>query len=157
MSVEITFNKSFTLNDVLEKTSLKVEEYKDGDYLILDNYGNSVLAILVNKELGLNSFIDEISLGGYNIKKIFDEIVYNFQTTFITDNEIHDYFMHKRYHPEIIYDLDSKYDEITTGNGYIIDPITKFISLPHREESDYFSPPVEPQKISDEKDDDLPF
>jgi hypothetical protein len=108
MSLDITFQKRFSLNEVENKTSIKV--VKEGVNYWLKKNDNIVL-VMENKCIvcGLTSY------GKNNFSEIMDELVVTFQTKFITDNEEETLY----YESDI--DVDKLFYDTTKEYGYIID------------------------------------
>ena len=151
MSLDIIFQKRFTIEDVENKTSIKiefknnnywmckndsrilivsdiqtemdVERFKvDGFEIIMDN--NEMFALkddvkcLIRFDMGKKNIVNRITQYGMNdLSEIMDELVFGFQTKFITDIQ-----MDMLYDGNCdISDICKLYDDTTKLHGYKIE------------------------------------
>lgn len=170
MSVDFTFNKKISFDDIEQKTSLKIIE-NNGKKWIIDTFNNHMLI----KE---NNYVDKdrnpadsptlelTAYGGSNSTNIRDELIRHFNTKFITDNE-EDMFYYK---PELLDKIDEIYNSVMEDFGYIIKD--DIIIIPHRSDSDYKQHKnnepiiqstttdfngIRPKSLNNVDSDDLPF
>ena len=138
MSLDLNFNKSLSTQEIIEKTSIKVEE-KHGSEFLVDQYGNAVFF----KGYG-------ITVRGSNPTKILDELIQAFDIMFLDDDaedKLH-------YEPEK-YKEEDVYWETMDSYGYVIDGV---IQVPERDDSKYLPfPKIELSSSNNDDDDDLPF
>lgn len=112
MSLDITFQKEFTIKDVEDKTSIKIE-YKDDEIFM---YKNGYAYIHTIKNDNGDLIVDSLTrYGANNISDIMDELVITFQTKFITDEE-----MEMIWRDETL-NIDDMFDNTTKSFGYKID------------------------------------
>ncbi len=136
MSVEYTFNKKISLDDIENKTNLKIVLNKDTKWLV-DEFNNHVLINENNYSDENGNVVDSPTLeltvyGLNNPTKIMDELIKNFNAKFITDNEELLLF----HNSELFDEIDVLYDNVMEKYGYLNNGI---ISIPNRIESDYKS------------------
>ena len=122
MSLDISFNKKITMEDIKEKTPLKIECVNNHNF-ITDEDNNHMLI----KEKGytdkLGNRVDSPTLeltcyGANNPKKIMDTLINTFHAKFITDNEEELLFRDTTG----LVDIEKLYDEVMKKFGY---PVTK--------------------------------
>lgn len=140
MSLDINFNKSISIEEIKEKTTLKVVE-KDGNNFLEDQYGNVVLF----KDYGITLYG-----GPRNPFKILDELVSAFGIMFIDDESIDKY----DYEPEKYKDVDLFTPTMIEYGYNVVDGV---VTVPEREESEYL--PYNKNEVTDDTsgDSDLPF
>lgn len=138
MSLDINFNKSISIEEIKEKTTLKLVEKDDSNFLE-DQYGNVVFF----KDYGITLYG-----GPRNPTKILDELISVFDIKFIDDESIDMY----DYEPEKYKNIDL-FTPTMLKYGYLLGFDGKII-IPEREESDYL-PYSEADEINENKD--LPF
>lgn len=122
MSLDITFQKEFTIEDVENKTSIKAEynkgQYwlvKNGSHVLINSY-TSTEEDIKNYDNGKKKIVDGLTSYGLNsISEILDELVLTFQTQFMTDEE-----ENMIYHNQSI-DVDEVFSNATKKYGYNID------------------------------------
>lgn len=118
MSIDIEFNKSISVEEIKEKTNLKVVE---DDCYLEDQYGNVVFF----KEYGITLY------GPVNPTKILDELINTFSIKYILDESIDLY-----HHESDKYKNIDLYTPTMLNHGYLLGFDGKII-IPEREESDY--------------------
>lgn len=167
MSVDYTFNKKISFNDINEKTSLKVVE-NNGSNWIVDPFNNHMFIkeknyVNYNGEPVDSPTLELTVYGGNNSTMIRDELIKHFNVKFITDNEEEIFY----YHPELLENIDEIYNSVMTEHNYIIDG--ENIIIPNRITDDYerYSPCIPPTGkppknesntiINEVNGDDLPF
>lgn len=132
MSLDLDFNKSISVKDIEEKTSLKIIE-KDGFQYIQDQYGNTIFF----KGYGITLY------GHKNPNKILDELITTFDIMFIDDDAID-----KLHYESEKYNSENLFFETMKEYGYVTDGVIK---VPQRNEIDYFPPEAK------KDDSELPF
>lgn len=138
MSLDINFNKPISIEEIKEKTTLKIVE-KDGSNFLEDQYGN----IIFFKEYGITLY------GGVNNPmKIIDELIKVFDIKFIDDDSIDKY----DYEPDKYKDIDL-FIPTMLNYGYLLGFDGKII-IPEREEAEYL--PYNKNE-SDKENKDFPF
>jgi hypothetical protein len=119
MSLDIFFDKRFTLNDVKNKTTLEVKFVNDKYWI---EKGNSVVLVCQSDNIeysGLDNIVYEITSYGLNdMKDIMNEIILTFQTMFVTDNEMEFLWRHAEMNQDDIYKI---YKITTERYGYFVD------------------------------------
>ena len=153
MSVDYTFNKKISLENIERKTKLKIVINKDEKWLV-DDFNNHILIKEKNYRDKKGNIVDSPTLeltvyGLNNPTKIIDLLIEHFDTKFITDNE-EELLFHE---PKLLDELNDVYDDVMTKFGYLVDG---FITIPNRVENDYkpFSDSVLNINIDNES---LPF
>ena len=161
MSVDYIFNKKISLNDISEKTSLKVVE-NNGSNWIVDPFNNHMFIKEKNYVNENGEPVDSKTLEltvyyGNNSTMILDELVKHFNVRFITDNEEIELY----YHPEL--SLDELSNSVMIEHGYRIN--NDIVFIPDRIEDDYkqyktstSTNQTKPTEIDDDiSPDELPF
>ena len=110
MSLDITFEKSFTLDEIKKTTSIEIKYEKNKHWLVKNGS-----CILINTEEGETEFDSITRYGENELTEIMNEIVINSQTRFITDNELPDLFNSKSEK-----DTDKLFNDTTIKYGYKI-------------------------------------
>ena len=142
MSLDITFDKKISFDEIESKTSLKVV-FKKGNNFLQDEYGN-VCLIKDGSTCGLTFYGPK-----NNPTKILDELINNFETRFIDDAYEEMYF----YEPE-------KYENINLWtvcmirHGYLLN-FDGNIVVPERHVDDYETYNFSDKNFDD--NDDMPF
>lgn len=121
--LNLTFQKSFTINDIINITSLNVEQ-RGYYYYIVDKYDNAVrLKFNSSYKKDNNTPILSVTINDLNNSYyILDTIVDVFQTTFITDIEKERLFYNLNLNVQEIYNDTTRnfgYN-VTNSNNYII-------------------------------------
>ena len=137
MSLDLNFNKSIFIQEIVDKTSIKVEKKNGSDFLV-DQYGNAVFFKGYGITVRSNS----------NPCKILDELIQVFDIMFLDDDAEHK--LHSE--PENYKEKDI-YWETMDIYGYVTDGV---IQVPEREESQYLPFPRIELPLSDDGDN-LPF
>lgn len=141
MSLDINFNKSISIEEVKEKTTLKVVE-KDGSNFLEDQYGN----VIFFKGYGITLYG-----GPRNPTKIIDELIKVFDIKFIDDEAIDMY----DYEPDKYKDIDL-FTPTMLKYGYLLGFDGKIV-IPEREESDYLPYKDGSDTNKNNSEQDLPF
>jgi hypothetical protein len=138
MSLDLNFDKSISVDEIIKKTNLKVVE-ENGVNFLEDEYGN----VVYFKGYGVTLYG-----GPRNPKKILDELIKVFGVKFIDDEAIDMY----DYEPEKYKDIDL-FIPTMLNYGYLLGFDGKIV-VPKREESEYL--PFR-TKEKDDDGDGLPF
>lgn len=155
MSVDYSFNKKISFDEIINKTSLKIENHNDHNWLI-DEFGNHILIKEKNCVDENCNPVDPPTLeicayGRNNSTKVRDELIKHFNVKFITDNE-EELLYHE---PERCENIEQMFDKVMEQYGYLINGE---IIVPEREISEYKPhEPLFPQTNNENSDDNLPF
>ena len=141
MSLDITFNKKISFDEIETKTSLKVV-FKNGNNFLQDEYGN-VCLIEDNPTCGVTFYGSK-----NNPTKIIDELINNLEIKFIDDSYEEMFF----YEPEKYKDINL-WTVCMIRYGYLLD-FDGNIIVPEREDESY--KPYDPSQKKIENDN-LPF
>jgi hypothetical protein len=120
MSLDISFNKKITMEDIKDKTPLKIE-YVNNYHYITDEDNNHMLIQEKGYRDKLGNTIDSPTLdltcyGANNPKKIMDTLINTFHAKFITDEE------QERIYRDTtgLIDIEKLYDEVMERYGYSV-------------------------------------
>ena len=142
MSLDINFNKTITLSEIEDKTTLKVVEVS-GNLYLEDQYGNVVAA------KGTPLYGITLYGGPRNPIKILDELVNAFDIMFIDDESIDKY----NYEPKKYDDVDL-YTSTMVEYGYLLKRGGGIV-ITERDENEYV--PYDKKVIIPKPESDLPF
>lgn len=114
MSLDITFKKKFTIQEVEDKTSIDIE-YQNNNWWMRKNGSSVLIKSYSTEDNGKDNIIDGLTCYmGNTLSEIMDELVLVFQTKFITCEE-----EEMCYYDSSI-DVNALYDEVTLRYGYEI-------------------------------------
>lgn len=154
MSLDIMFNKSISLEDIENKTTLKIKDKNNCKWLV-DEFGNCMLIKENNwvDEFGnkVNDYSLELtSYGLNNPTKIMEELIKTFDAKFITDNELEILY----YESENEINMNELFDNSMKRFGYLIDDK---IVVPKRKDECYIPYENKFPEQQIENNDGLPF
>lgn len=126
MSVDIFFEKDFTLREVKEKTDLKIELLNDSYWIGKDTIGMEASCVKINDSVDdMDQFVTELTSHGCpEASDIIEEIVLKLQTLFATDSQMEEIW---RMENPTVEDFDRVYEESSDIFGYIVDDQGKII------------------------------
>jgi hypothetical protein len=122
MSIDFTFNKKITIDDIKKITSLNVIEENDSIWIV-DDFNNRVVINEIDNDLEISVY------GRNNPTKILDELIKHFQVKFLTDEEIEHLLREEEY------TVDFLCNRVMSDYGYFKD--NEKIIVPIRKLEDY--------------------